>query len=234
MKSCDEILPVNSKVLTDREYLTFVNLILLRQLFNKKSDNEKIHIVFDDLLLSKPVTNIFQKQPNAGSIHQRIESLKILLMGFLLDKNKSRKKTPVKKSVPKSLKSDDKSDAFSSFRSLLEEQNVHNFLRVNEFEGTTYFNKERFEELLQWILLLNLTHSPSHKVGNQNTESEKIKSESDKELLTFSKNIYERFIELIDKAEQCGYDFNKFRGEFDKVTVKKAKTKKPIKKRKKE
>ena len=153
-------------------------------------------------------------------------------MGFLLDKNKSKKKTQVKKSVPKSLKSDDISDAFSSFKSLLEEQNVHNYLRVNEFEGTTYFNKERFEELLKWIFLLNLTQFPSHIVGDQYKEKEKNKGESEKEILNYSKNIFERFIELIDKAEQSGYDFNKFRGEFDKVAVKKEKTKKLIKKRK--
>ncbi len=233
MKSCDEILPVNSKVQSNREFLTFVNLLLLKQLFSKKSENEKIHILFDDLLLSKPVTNILQKQPNAGSIHQRIELIKILLMGFLLDKNKSKKKTPVKKSAPKLLKSDDKTDTFSSFKSLLEEQIVHNFLRVNEFEGTTYFNKERFEELLKWILLFNLSQFQPKISEKLNTPKRITGTEGDKEILTFSKNIYERFIELIDKAEQSGYDFNKFRGEFDKVTVKKEKTKKPITKRKK-
>ncbi len=36
-------------------------------------------------------------------------------------------------------------------------------------------------------------------------------TEFDKEILKISKNNYERFIELIDKAELSGYDFIKFR-----------------------
>jgi len=116
---------------------------------------------------------------------------------------------------------------------LLEEQIVHNFLRLNEFEGITYFNKERFEELIKWILLFNLSQFQPKISEKLNTPKRITGTEGDKEILTFSKNIYERFIELIDKAEQSGYDFNKFRGEFDKVTVKKEKTKKPITKRKK-
>ncbi|MCZ7612187.1 MAG: hypothetical protein M5T52_01210 [Ignavibacteriaceae bacterium] len=41
MKSCDEILPVNSKIEKRKEYLTFVNVLLLKQLFVKKSDHQK-------------------------------------------------------------------------------------------------------------------------------------------------------------------------------------------------
>ena len=67
MKSCDEFLPVNSKVETNRDYITFINLILLKQLFSKKTDNEKIYKLFDELLLSKPVTHILQKQLNGSS-----------------------------------------------------------------------------------------------------------------------------------------------------------------------
>jgi hypothetical protein len=81
--------------------------------------------------------------------------------------------------------------------------------------------------------LLNLTQFPSHIVGDQYKEKEKNKDESDKEILNYSKIIYERFIELIDKAESSGYDFIKFHGELNKVNDKKEKTKRPIKKRKK-
>ena len=108
MKSCDEILPVNSKVETNREYLTFVNLILLKQLFSKKSDSEKIHILFDELLLSKPVTHILQKQANGTSIHHRIELIKILLDRISSRKEKnSCKKTVVKKSDFRIIKTDE-------------------------------------------------------------------------------------------------------------------------------
>ncbi len=233
MKGCDKILPIKSKVETNREYLTFINLILLKQLFSKKSDNEKIHILFDELLLSKPVTNILQKQTNGTSIYQRIELIKILLMSFLLEKKKSPVKAISEKSNVSSLKKQDGNEILTLIKSLLDENIVHKFLRVNEFEGITYFNKERFEELLRWILLFNLTQIPSHISGKQNSRKQTTKTEFDKEILKISKNNYERFIELIDKAELSGYNFIKFREGLDKVRDKREKTKKPIKKRKK-
>jgi hypothetical protein len=233
MKVCDEILPVNSKVTTNREYLTFINLILLKQLFSKKSDNGKIHKLFDELLLSKPVTHILQKQANGTSINHRIELIQLLLTGFLLEKKKTTTKMVSKKSTLTIPKKQDENEILTLIKSLLAENNVHNFMRVNEFEGITYFNKERFEELLRWILLFKLTQISSHIFEKQEGKKQLTKAEFDKEILKISKNNYERFIELIDKAESSGYDFIKFQKELDKVTDKKEKTKKPIKKRKK-
>ena len=233
MKACDEILPVNSKVTTNREYLTFINLILLKQLFNKKSDTGKIHILFDELLLSKPITNILQKQANGTSIHHRIELIQLLQTGFLLEKKKASKLISDKKSKVTVKSDSEKNYMLPSIKVLLNEDIVHKFLRVNEFEGITYFSKERFDELLKWILLFNLTQMPSHIYEKQVSKKQLTKTEFDKEILKTSKNNYERFIELIDKAESSGYDFNKFRKELGKVNVKKEKTKKLINKRKK-
>jgi len=230
MKSCDEILPVNSKVETNREYLTFINLILLKQLFSKKSDSEKIHIFFDDLLLHKPIMNIIQKQSNGSSIHQRIELIKTLLTAFLFEKKKSQAKTAGKKSGSISAKKQDETDILSLIKTLLAENIVHKFLRVNEFEGTTYFNKERFEELLRWILLFHITGIPS----SINDENRKLKkAEFEKEIVNISKENFEKFIELINKAESSGYDFIKFHKELSKENEKKVKTKPINKKRKK-
>ncbi|HSW56750.1 MAG TPA: hypothetical protein VLH59_16830, partial [Ignavibacteriaceae bacterium] len=230
MKSCDDILPVNSKVETNREYLTFINLILLKQLFSKKSDSEKIHIFFDDLLLHKPITNIIQKQSNGSSIHQRIELIKTLLTAFLFEKKKSQAKTAGKKSASISAKKQDETDILSLIKTLLAENIVHKFLRVNDFEGTTYFNKERFEELLRWILLFHITGVPS----SIKDEYRKLKkAEFEKEILKISKNNYARFVELIDKAESNGYDFTKFQRELSKENEKKEKNKSINKKRNK-
>jgi HEPN domain-containing protein len=108
---------------------------------------------------------------------------------------------------------------------------VHNFLRVNEFEGTTYFNKERFEELLRWILLFHLNEIPS-RINETKADSSKLKkADYEKEIVKKSKESFERFIELINKAETSGYDFIKFQKELDKYSEKKTKT--IIKKRKK-
>jgi len=116
---------------------------------------------------------------------------------------------------------------------LLDENIVHNFLRVNEFEGTIYFNKERFEELLKWILLFHLVEIPSKIKEKQANSSKLKKADFEKEIVKISKEYFESFIELIDKAESSGYDFIKFQNVLDKVDQKKEIYKPVNKKRKK-
>ena len=233
MKSCNEILPVYNNMESKREFLVLINVLFLKQVFNKKTDVDKIHRLFDELLLIKPIANILQQQSNGSSVHQKVELIKILLVQFLLEKRKPfRSKKSVK--LKTALNSEQKlRNELFSIKALLAENVVHNFLHVNEFEGITYFNKERFEELLRWILLLKLTMASSF-IDEKNEINKKLtKAEQDKELIKFSKNNYERFIELIDKAETSGYDFIKFKNELDKISVKKVIAKKPIKRRKK-
>jgi hypothetical protein len=233
MKECDNLLPVNSKIETNREYLTFVNLILLKQLFSKKSDNEKIHILFDELLLQKPITNILQQQKNGSSIHQRMELIKVLLSIFIMRKQKSGLKANSKKSAAKVIKKSDEQEFLTSIKSLLADDIINNFIRVNEFEGKTYFNKERFEELTQWILQFNFILLPS-KLNDKNDSKTKLKkSDFEKQLLKSVKENFNLYSELITKAEASGYDFNKFTQELDKPVAVKAKTKSLTKTRKK-
>jgi len=229
VKNCDEILPVNSKVQTESEYLTFINLIFLKQFINKKSKSEKIDFIFDELLLSKPIFNILQRQSNKFSIHQRIELIKILLRSFLLNNTKSAKSSGSKKVKQTVSAGIEKAEINTIINLLLAEKKVHNFLRINEFEGITYFNKERFEELARWLLLLILTRLQFFV--NQKYDAKATKTQIDKEILRYSKNNYEKFIELIDKAELSGYDFTKFQSELNKIPDTNVIVKKPIKKR---
>jgi glycosidase len=230
MMSCDEILPVKSKVETNREYLTFINLVLLKQLFIKKSDDEKIQIFFDELLLSKPITSILHKQSNGSSIHQRIELIKVLLTAFLLEKKKPAGKSISKKSIVQVSKKQDENEFLSLIKILLKENFVHSFMHLNEFEGITYFNKERFEELLRWLLLFNLIEIPS-QIKERQADGSKLKiADFEKEIVKISKENFERFVELITKAETSGYDFIKFQIELDKEGEKKVIVK-PINKR---
>jgi hypothetical protein len=210
----------------------FVNLIVLKQLFNSKTDQSKINILFDELLLSKPVANILEKHSNGTSIHQRIELIKVLLTSFAREKKKSvktadSKKTKVKAHIPSETGND-----LPVIKALLNENIVHNFLRVNEFEGITYFNKERFDELLKWLLLFNLIEIPSVLKNKQEKQKKLKQTELDKEIIKSSKNNLEKFLELKDKAESCGYDFIKFQKELDKPGDKKVITKTINKKRK--
>ena len=233
MKSCDEILPVNSKIEKRKEYLTFVNVLLLKQLFVKKSDHQKIKKLFDELLFSKPIKNLFQKQVNGSSFHLTTELIKVLISSFLFEKQKRIASTDDKKTKV-TVKSDlNRNNFLPLIKVLLGENIVHNFLRVNEFEGITYFNKENFEELAKWILLFHLLALQSNLNDNKDNSSKFKKSEFEKEIIKNVKDNFEKYNELIAKADANGYDFIKFKSELDKAPGENEKVKKPTKKRNK-
>jgi hypothetical protein len=210
IKNVDDILPVNYKLEIDRQYLTLINLILLKQLFIKKTDEEKIDLIFDEILLSKPITNILEKFSNGTSIYHRIQLIKVLLHSFLNEKqaSKSKKKNAVKKTVVSK-----EDNSLPAIKVLLDEELVHNFIHVNEFEGTTYFNKERFEELLKWKMQFDLIETAA-SIKEEKKDKKPTIAELNKELNKSIKEKSEKYFELLSQAESCGYDFIKFRNQI--------------------
>ena len=214
MKNIDELLPVNNKLVIDRDYLTFINLTVLKQLLNKKTDQVKIDLLFDDLLLSKPITNILEKYSNGTSIFQRVELIKLLLFTFLKEKKKTAKAKEIKKASGKKSPNTEDENVLPAIKGLLDEDIVHNFIHVNEFEGITYFNKERFEELLKWLMLFNMVET-SASIKSFKKERRLNVTELNREINKSLKLKSEEFLKIINNAESCGYDFTKFRNELN-------------------
>jgi hypothetical protein len=211
MKGIDELLPVNSNMVINREYLTLLNLIVLKQLFNKKTDESKIFVLFDDLLISKPVKHILEKYSDSTSIYYRIELIKVLLHSFIAENHslKIKKKNAVKKTVIKQNENE-----LSAIKALLDEDIVTNFIRVNEFKGITYFNKERFEELLRWLMLFNMITTTA-ALKKEKKDKRLNLAELNREINKSLKLTSDEFLKLISKAETCGYDFTKFKNEIE-------------------
>jgi len=225
MKTVDEFLPVKSNLEMNRDYLTLINLIVLKQLLNKKSDHKKIKIIFDDLIISKPITNILEKHLNGSSIYQRIELIKVLLLYFINEIAGEAKKGKSALSGKQSEKPG-KETILNEIKVLLDEDIVHNFIKVNVFEGITYFNKERFEELIRWIMLFDLIKSTSF-IKNKKKEKRLNVAELNREINKSLKSNSDELFKLVDEAETSGYDFNKFKNEIKETqSVKTKKTKK--------
>ena len=214
MKSVDKFLPVNSNLEMKRDYLTLINLILLKQLLNKKSDFDKIKFIFDDLLISKPITNILEKHLNGSSIYLRIELMKILLLFLLNQLLVEIKKETTSISSKKKLNKNEKGNFLSQIKVLLEEDIVHKFIKVNVFEGITYFNKERFEDLIRWIMLFDLIEATSSIKSNKKEKRLNV-TEMNREINKSLKTISDDLSLLVKKAETCGYDFIKFKNEIE-------------------
>ena len=101
---------------------------------------------------------------------------------------------------------------------LLGENVIRNFLQVNEFGGVTYFNKERFDEFINWLALLTSIELNSLLMNNEDA-SWRRKTLKEKESYTFTiirKNT-EWLLSLKTLAIDSGYDFNKFLSYQDNI-----------------
>ncbi|MGB5529970.1 MAG: alpha-amylase family glycosyl hydrolase, partial [Ignavibacteriaceae bacterium] len=228
MKKVDELLPVNNRLMINRDYLTLLNLIILKQLFNKKTDQVKIAVLFDDLLLSKPINNILEKYSDGTSIHHRIELIKLLLFTFLKEKKKTSKSKEIRKATGTKSTTPESENVLPAIKVLLGEDIVHNFIHLNEFEGITYFNKERFDELLRWLMLFNMIETTSSMTIAKKDERMNL-TELNRDINKSLKINSEKFLKLISKAESCNYDFSKFKQELEQpvelITIKTSKKK---------
>ena len=92
--------------------------------------------------------------------------------------------------------------------------------------------KERFEELIKWLLMLDLLEIPSSLKESSEDNKKFKKTELNKEIIKSSKIISEKYLELIKLAEESGYDLNKFNNKIEATVNKKMKPKITNKKRK--
>ena len=106
------------------------------------------------------------------------------------------------------------------FSELLINQNVSNFLSINKFGDITYFNKERFESLVEWLYQLVAIQSFSSykktlkELKDKNREKGKTKKkltkqDLERELINSIKGSFLSAKNLKWLAEQSGYDLTK-------------------------
>ena len=103
---------------------------------------------------------------------------------------------------------------------MLINENVSNFLSVNKFSDITYFNKERFEILVEWLYQLVAVQSYSSykkafgKLKDKNTKKGKTKKkltkqDLERELINSIKGSFLSTKNLKWLAEESGYDLTK-------------------------
>lgn len=147
---------------------------------------------FEKLLIEFPVGRIFHKTGmGEGEYSKEMYLLRILLQynGDLLlfedldDPGRENKK-------------------FKFLKDMLSDNFVRNMLGVNTYEGVTYYSKENFEELMNWMVTICLL---SYLSSGKYDEKEKAKQLKD--LMVESVNLMDKFIEISGKSE---YKLNVF------------------------
>jgi len=141
------------------------------------------------------------------------------LISFMINSKetkKTEKKSPEKKASKVKIEKNipEQADFTKHISDLLKERNVYNFLQVNEFEGITYFNKERFNQAAGWILLmtaLKINNSLSNQITQKSADKSKpVKKGIEKELMKRLKLEYEAYNEAIKITELSGFDLKIF------------------------
>jgi glycosidase len=129
----------------------------------------------------------------------------------------------------------------SSMLELFELQEIKNFIEVHKFENISYFNKEKFERLNNYIFSLynifsTLKFDAKPKRKTKTSDISKLdKSSIEKFVVDELKNSHGQFSILRNIAEETGYKFDFLLKEFSqtsglKKTVKNAKKKTQLKK----
>jgi hypothetical protein len=101
------------------------------------------------------------------------------------------------------------------------DKNVGTFLNVNKFDDITYFNKEKFESLIDWLYQLvafqsfssykEVLNNQKDKSAKKGTTKKKLtKQDLERELINSIKGSYLSAKNLKWLAEESGYDLTKF------------------------
>ncbi len=178
---------------------------LLENLFDISNNSS----VFDEYLLWKPLFEIFSYLNYADETHLRYDLLKLSALKdsfrFMFDgeeesekilKSKKKIKKPDSEEIEKKLK--------KKLAKLFDEKQFAHFIRLHEYEGKNYFNKERFEAVIKWLPLFEI-------INQFEFEKEELKSASLKKSL---KERLQKFITnhnlLVEASKKSGYNKENF------------------------
>ena len=202
----------NIEVCIYSSFLT-VDSILTNHTANKLNN-------FEELLLAKPATQIFTQHAEEDEARANTQLIKSLIVfndelksiKIKIKKKKNEGKTQVKKYRSPLNK--------IHFSELLINQIVSNFLSINKFGDITYFNKERFENLVEWLYQLVAIQSFSSykktlkELKDKNpkkvkTKKKLTKQDLERELINSIKGSFLSAKNLKWLAEESGYDLTK-------------------------
>ncbi len=216
-------LPVNDQLNFGTDLLLlFLYVALNHAIPKKKADRIVINEICNDMMLSKVINNLFSNLDEEENYLQKTELAENLLFYNLIFKDNL--KTGSKKKSKK--KKEDNTQNYLTklpVSVLLNNNIVLKFLHVNMYEGITYFNKERFQLLLNWVLLISelINYTNLEKLFLEEKASRKISPGAkpssqnfERKFLRSTKEIFITFANLAALAEDLSFDLTKLKKEL--------------------
>ncbi len=140
----------------NNNWATFFSLFLVNAILNS---NDNVNGLFDELILGKPLHSVLVK----GSQNHEEAGNNILLIKILTSKSKVHLWDNAKQSELKTRKKKTSLSEGELLNQLLNDDETKWYIGLNEHEGIKYFNKERFENLINWIFTLTSLTSSGEK-----------------------------------------------------------------------
>ncbi|MFA3781767.1 alpha-amylase family glycosyl hydrolase [Melioribacteraceae bacterium 4301-Me] len=168
----------------------------LKELFEDKGKINKSNFI-NKLMLDIPIKNILMGVThNDTNLYYEISLLNVLFHNKvnllnLFEINYEEKQID---NITKTTKD----NYLSLIDSFFENEHVKFYLGVNCFEGVWYYNKERFEELLKWILTINLL---SLYTNDKNKSKEEI-------AIFYIKKLSKLYSSIVTLSNECGYKYD--------------------------
>ncbi|MHB8581561.1 MAG: hypothetical protein ACYDA4_17085, partial [Ignavibacteriaceae bacterium] len=184
------------KVPNEKEIL-FTYIILKHSLSFYQTNNSP-EILYEELLLQKILIDFFK---DAGRNVDRIFEEAALIQALLSKHNLTKNKDLFVRG---------KENIFIS--ELINNREVSAYLLLNEFGNIIYFNKERFENIVNWIFILSFitTDMMQQKegAGNSTTEQKPLRNKGNGKDTAF-RNEFRMALETLrlikDKSNESGY-----------------------------
>jgi len=181
-----------------RKDLSFLLLNkIIFKLFQQIEDKSNIEKVFDDLLLWKPLFEIFAFMKFDGGLYYELS--KTLFNSSALSKELDERKVDIKNTESKSKKkktlSKDEHQQ-NIFVNLFRNVVTAKFLQVNEYQSIKYFNKERIELYLKWSFIIESIRRLEVEAAGKNISKKSFTDE-----LKTSYQIYSNSVERVKLSD---------------------------------
>lgn len=145
----------------EKEVYFLILYRLISLLFKEEIQSEGSFNTFNNLMLWKPLFEIFSY--NGLSVNSDIYYNLMFVLNecpeIPLERKEVSKKSVISKSNDAKSKSDINNELTEYFTGLFNNTVINNFLIINEYEGIRYFNKERFGELIKWLIINSAINS---------------------------------------------------------------------------
>ncbi len=143
---------------------------LLSNLISEEKKNKSASDIFNDLMLWKPLFEAFSY--NGLNVNSDIFYNLLFVLPeceyFNFNSSAAKSKSAMKRNAEKP---DTYNELKNYFSRLFINDTASRFLLINEYDGVKYFNKERFSELIKWLILISSIHSLNSKSKSVNQKA---------------------------------------------------------------